>query len=260
MNLELMKKSVLGIVPTRFHLPLRFLYERVTGNLEPEMLLLDQVIGSRKLVVDVGANFGIYSYHLARMGKDVEAFEPLPRCASTITAYRSPRIRVHKVALSSATGTLKLFTPVIKGVPYTAWSSFTPVVGPHETREVPVRALDDYSFEDISLVKIDVEGHELEVLKGAVQTLSREQPVVLIEIEQRHLQIPIKEVFAFLLELGYAGFFHEAGRLRPLSDFVCEVHQTPFLGDVHNPAYVNNFLFLPEHAPVPMLHRGGNNR
>ena len=197
MNLELLKKIALGIVPARFQLPVRFRYEQLIGRLEPEMFLLDRLIGSKRLVVDVGANYGLFSYFLAKMGKYVEAFEPLPGCARHISAYRSSRIRVHNVALSSAPGTLRLFTPIIDGVPFPANSSFTPVAGPHESCDVPVRTLDEYSFEDICLVKIDVEGHELEVLKGAAQTLRRERPAILVEIgfvtnprEERRLKDP----------------------------------------------------------------------
>lgn len=251
MNRELVKKIALGIVPLKYQLPLRFHFERLSGNLEPEMFLLDQLVGSRGHVVDVGANYGFFSYYLARMGKSVEAFEPLPGCARSSSAYRSPRIRVHNVALSSAPGTLKLFTPIINGVPYPANSSFSPVAGPHESCDVPVRTLDEYVFEDVCLVKIDVEGHELAVLKGAEQTLRRERPVVLVEIEQRHLKIPIAEVFAYLLSQGFAGYFLVAGKLRPLAEFAYEIHQEPFLEDVNHSNYVNNFLFLPEQVPVP---------
>ncbi|MDW7710826.1 MAG: FkbM family methyltransferase [Deferrisomatales bacterium] len=224
------------------------------------MLMLDRWIGSKPRVVDIGANYGIYSYYLARMGKSVEAFEPLPGCARTISAYRSPRIRVHNVALSSVPGTLRLFTPVVKGAAHTPSSSFAPVAGPHEACMVPVRTLDEYSFEDICLVKIDVEGHELEVLRGATETLHRERPVSLVEIEQGHLAIPITEVFEHVLGQGYAGFFFSRGKVRPLSAFSFEANQHPFLEDVHNPAYVNNFLFLPEGrlgAGAPARKHGG---
>jgi FkbM family methyltransferase len=256
--LETLKKLVLGILPGRFHLPVRFWYEWVTGNLEPEMLLLNQLLGSKRLVVDVGANYGIYSYYLARMGKTVEAFEPLPECVRTMRDHRSPRIRVHNVALSSAVGTLRLFTPVIEGVRYTAWSSLTPPAGPHETREVPVRCLDDYRFEDVCLLKIDVEGHELAVLEGAASTIRREQPIILVEIEQRHLAIPLTAVFDHILGGGYAGFFHLGGKLEPISSFSFAIHQEPFVDDFHNPRYVNNFLFLPKALPLPARLRGGN--
>lgn len=251
MNRELLKKIALGIVPLRYQLPLRFHFERLSGNLEPEMFLLEQLLGSKRLAIDVGANCGFFSYYLARMGKSVEAFEPLPICARAISAFRSPRIQVHNVALSSASGTLRLFTPVFNGVPYPACSTFTPVAGPHESCEVPVRTLDEFAFRDLCLVKIDVEGHELAVLKGAEQTLRRERPVVLVEIEQRHLNIPMAEVFAYLLAQRFKGYFLVAGKLRPLAEFAYEIHQEPFLEDVNHPNYVNNFLFLPEQAAVP---------
>lgn len=249
MNIEWVKKFIFATVPARFQLPLRFRYERWLGRLEPEMLLLGQLLGSKPLAVDIGANFGPYCYCLARLGKRVEAFEPLPEIARTLGAYRSPLIRVHNVALSSAAGTLQLYTPIFDGVPYPACSTFTPVEGPHETCSVPVRTLDSFAFADICLVKIDVEGHELEVLRGAVDTLRREQPLLLVEIEQRHLRFPMAEVFDFIQALGYAGWFLAAGRLRPLAEFAYESHQQPFLADVNNPAYVNNFFFLPEGSP-----------
>jgi FkbM family methyltransferase len=260
MNFELLKKRFLGLVPVRYQLPLRFSYERLAGHLEPEMLLLEQLIGRKKRVIDVGANYGFYSYFLAKIGKSIEAFEPLPLCAASISAYRSPRINVHNVALSSKPGTLRLFTPIINGVPYPANSSFSVIAGPYESCEVPVRTLDEYSFDDVCLVKIDVEGHELEVLKGAAQTLRRERPVILVEIEQRHLQIPMNDVFAYLMAEEYSGFFLDSGRLRPLSEFVYDIHQLPFLEDVNNPTYVNNFLFLPGGLPAPPLLRSADKR
>lgn len=246
---EIFKKVVLGLTPLRYQLPLRFHYERLIGRLEPEMEILGDLLGSKKLVVDVGANVGLFSYFLSKMGKDVEAFEPLPECANAIDAYRSSRIRVHNIALSSKSGALKLYTPLINGIPYPGNSSFTAVEGPHESREVSVQTLDQYHYENVCLIKIDVEGHELDVLKGATQTLSRERPVLLVEIEQRHLQIPMAEVFAYVLEQRYNGFFLFSGKLIPLSDFVHEIHQD--VGNIHSPDYINNFIFLPEETPVP---------
>ena len=90
---EIFKKIVLRLTPVRYQLPLRFQYERLIGRLEPEMDILNDLLGSKKLVVDVGANVGLFSYFLSKMGKDVEAFEPLPECAHAISAYRSPCIR-----------------------------------------------------------------------------------------------------------------------------------------------------------------------
>ena len=55
-----------------------------------------------------------------------------------------------------------------------------------ETIRVPLRTLDSYNLSNIGFIKIDVEGHELDVLRGAEVTLRRDQPNLLIEIENRH--------------------------------------------------------------------------
>jgi hypothetical protein len=67
----------------------------------------------------------------------------------------------------------------------------------------------------ISFVKIDVEGHELEVLRGGIETLRRHRPNLLIEIEQRHSPVPIFHTLDFLASLGYAGEFLDDKRHTP---------------------------------------------
>uniref|UniRef100_UPI001916C781 FkbM family methyltransferase n=1 Tax=Mycobacterium paraintracellulare TaxID=1138383 RepID=UPI001916C781 len=47
--------------------------------------------------------------------------------------------------------------------------------------DVPVKRLDDLHLDDIGLIKIDVEGHELAVLRGATQTLTRNRPAIVVE-------------------------------------------------------------------------------
>lgn len=107
-----------------------------------------------------------------------------------------------------------------------------------------VTTLDDYFGEKrdrpVKLIKCDVEGHELEVFKGARVILEQDQPVLLFECEGRHRSGGIDEVFTYLLELGYEGFFIDGKQERPLSEFNEQQHQVPG----HKP-YLNNFLFLP---------------
>jgi FkbM family methyltransferase len=52
---------------------------------------------------------------------------------------------------------------------------------------VPLRTLDCYSLEDLSFVKIDVEGHEVEFLRGAAHLIRRERPHLLVEVGEKHL-------------------------------------------------------------------------
>ena len=90
-------------------------------------------------------------------------------------------------------------------------------------------------------MKIDVEGHELEVLRGASRTIAKCQPNLLVEIEQRHLSEPMSTVFHYLEERGYQGFFVEDRALHPIAEFLPERHQQ--LENEYSPRYINNFLF-----------------
>jgi hypothetical protein len=80
------------------------------------------------------------------------------------------------------------------------------------------------SFQDVSFIKIDVEGHELSVLEGGVRTIANNRPVLWVEIEQRHLSRPMSDVFEFIKSLGYDGGFYD-GTFQPLEKFRYEIHQ-----------------------------------
>jgi hypothetical protein len=120
---------------------------------------------------------------------------------------------------------------------------------PFEKRVVHVNTLDSYHFDDVDLIKIDVEGHELAVIEGAVDTILRCKPHLIIEIEQRHISKPIDEIFDFILQQGYDGFFLSNGSLNPLSKFSHSVNQEPYLDEVSQKLYVNNFIFKPISEP-----------
>jgi FkbM family methyltransferase len=115
---------------------------------------------------------------------------------------------------------------------------------------VPTMRLDDYDLQDVSLIKVDVEGHELAVLQGAERTLRRSMPNLLVEIEERHRAGGIRDVSAFLARLGYEGFFILDDQVHPLQRFDETVHQSPAnigswkQGWKRRGVYVNNFFFL----------------
>ena len=75
---------------------------------------------------------------------------------------------------------------------------------------------------------------------------------MLVEIEQRHVQNDISNVFEQVMMLDYAGFFLFEGRLRRISEFRYELHQQPFLSDVMSNSYINNFIFVSKSG---YLHR-----
>lgn len=193
--------------------------------------------------MDVGANLGVFTYALWRLGCQVEAFEPVPEFAARIRVFGRHRIQVHQVALSAAAGVARLAFPREGSVVDLGRGSLSPPEKRTDQIEVPLRTLDEYQFSDVSFVKIDVEGHELDVLRGAADTIARWRPTFLIEIEQRHLSFPMTRVFQHLADLGYRGSFLDGSVVRSISAFSYEQHQQAWLHDVYSPRYVNNFFF-----------------
>jgi len=86
----------------------------------------------------------------------------------------------------------------------------------------------------------------LTVLVGAVETIKRTKPILIVEIEQRHLHIPMTEVFDYIRTLGYRGMFLVDDRWVCLDQFVFARHQEPYLECVWDSRYVNNFVFVPQ--------------
>src|SRR5262249_4139224 len=142
-------------------------------------------------------------------------------------------------------GTQRLYVPAEEGRLDYDRDNLTPPNARANSIEIPIKTLDEYGLENVWFMKVDVEGHELDVLKGAQATLERCRPNLLVEIEQRHVSFPMNRVFEHLEGLGYRGHFCYRGALRPLSEFSPRQHQEALLPDVFSPDYVNNFLFLP---------------
>lgn len=228
---------------------------------EPELHEVEHLVRPGTIAVDAGAHFGAYSFVLARLvGNDgrVIAIEPIAEDAELIArAARTLRLPISVVccALSSGTGEATLRVPRLGGAQKTALATLgeTAQTGDAvdvESRRVPVQRLDDVLRDmdrPVSFVKIDVEGHELEVLDGAKQTLAEHRPNILIEINHDLGDRPVETVFDRILAHGYRGEFLEAGRFRrPLSTFDVERHQVAAADHVLSREYVNNFIFLPE--------------
>jgi len=240
------KRAASTSVPPRWQLPLRYHQMRLAGDLEPEMDYLKDWVRPGSWAIDVGANHGLYSYALTKLGLQVEAFEPQPWCVRTLEAWARGRVNVHQVGLSDEDTTLTLHLPVVAGTRFTGYASFGEVEGDTEQISVPVHRLDGFKFDDVSFVKIDVEGHELSVLRGAEQTLERNRPTLLVEIEERHLASgSIGEVFAYVEALGYQGQYLLDRSWHPLEAFSVERLQLARLQGDETAPYVNNFLFRP---------------
>ena len=229
-------------------MPAKYWYGRLSGGLEDEMKFLQYLIKPQDRVVDVGGNRGVYAYRLWHLGAQVEVFEPNPVCFNVLCAWANgkQRVRLHRVALSNQSGSANLHIPVDgAGLEHDASASIERA-GFGQSRDEPValQTLDSFNLDRVSLIKIDVEGHEYSVVEGAAATVLGSRPALLIEIEQRHSGRAIEEVFAKVQGFGYQGFFLDGGRLVGIDNFVRSRHQSMTNFGTHGGVYVNNFLFL----------------
>lgn len=201
------------------------------------------------VAIDVGAHKGGYTAWMAhRVGPRgrVLAFEPQMRVAgptaASLAAAGLSSARVYAAAVSDTSGIARLAF-----VPSTAHGATLNGLDLPEAQsmDVPTVALDDIVEEDrvprLDFVKIDVEGHEMSVLRGLSRSIDRFHPPLLVEIEARLHESgddPIEDARALLAPKGYEAFFFTRDRMLPLSEFRARDHQTYGQG-----YYSNNFLF-----------------
>jgi FkbM family methyltransferase len=153
-------------------------------------------------------------------------------------------VRVENVALSARSGSGTLFVP--EGVGRDALATLSSAHRKDDAVGTAVRLepLDLYQLQGVGFIKVDVEGHEFELLRGAEHTLARCMPTLLVEIEQVFHDRPILRIFDWLRERGYDGWFRRQARWWPLSTFDAVRDQRADV-PVKSTRYVNNFVFTP---------------
>jgi FkbM family methyltransferase len=213
---------------------------------EPELALLPFLADRNKLSLDIGANKGVYSWMLARCSRKVHAFEPNPKLFRILSRIAGGRITVSPYALADVSGTAMLRIPGSDRQGYSNQGSSLSAVkvsNNYAEIEVETRRLDDLALRDIGFMKIDVEGFEQAVLAGAADTIRRERPNLLIEMEQRHTRQPIEDSIRAVEQMGYTGLFLNRGIMCGITAFDPEaMHRQA----VDQPGYVFNFIFIPK--------------
>jgi FkbM family methyltransferase len=160
--------------------------------IEPEIGRLARFVPADGVAIDAGANAGLYSYGLSRFCKKVHSFEINPAHCIMLQNLALNNVEIYGLGLSNAPGEKTLYTPVhTSGMVLESWASLEPGNCPSareylETR-VRVLPLDEFNFTECAFLKIDVEGHELQVLEGAENTLLRTRPRILIEVRDSNL-------------------------------------------------------------------------
>lgn len=228
-------------------LMLRSNLERRRG--EPELNVAIELSTMARTAIDIGANRGVYSYWFAKRAQHCIAFEPNPDCAELLRRGLPASVEVHQAALSDADGSADLTIPIMAGEENSYRSSLQEASsGSSRTVSVRTATLDSFTISEVDLIKIDVEGHEIETLAGAAETLRRHLPTVVIEAEERHRPGAVDVVRSTFERLDYSGYFLFDGKAHPISEFEVEIHQIPpSSAGARTATYANNFIFVPKH-------------
>lgn len=226
-------------------------FRRLRALAEPELRLVPRLLRPGGVAVDVGSHSGAYAYEMARGGRaQTIAFEPNPDLHPCPEAARARPYLLLPFALSDHCGSAVMRVPVTGGIRRFGRSSISGrnrfcTASLHRELPVLTRTLDSFGLPEVGFVKIDVEGHELAVLRGAEAVIERDRPNFLIEAERRHNPSSPWAVFRFFRRRGYAGFLLSFGKLRPLRAFRRSRGAVRAAPIWRGPAF-NNFVFLPE--------------
>ena len=186
---------------------------------DKDIELLKPYITRKGKIIDIGANLGIFSIIYSQVYPYTQfiCFEPTPHiaehCGNNLTKVGLP-FTMYQTALSNRNDVAHFRVGTMHQTNKLAVDGI----------EVEVRELDTYNFTDVAVIKIDVEGHELEVLQGARNTIVNQQPIIILEY---HPEADSAAIFDFIEELEY--------------DII-------FLEGQFNAGQCNHFLLKPNHT------------
>ena len=225
----------------------RRLKRSIKKNYEKELQIIDQFRDKSKDALDIGVYRGVYSYKLSQHFKKIHSFEPNPLLFPYLEKNLNKiisNIKLHNLALSNTNGVTELKLPLrsnsifqdnIEELFQLGAATMHPKNKIENYKRVPIKIkkLDDIKIENkIGLIKIDVEGHEKNVIQGGLETIKKNKPILLVEIEERHTKTPVIDTIKFINEIGYKAFISKEKNLIDIEK----------INDYSNE---NNFFFVP---------------
>lgn len=167
-------------------------------------------------MLDIGANIGTHSIFYAQFGH-VHCFEPNPIAFECLKHnMRNTDATLYNLAVGSVEHNIQLTTPEEDnpGTTYTLLGG-----------DIPVIPIDSLNLEQCNFIKIDVEGDELEVLRGATSTILKYKPVMIIECNPQTLarkRVMPNDLVSFIHILGYTCNIHPSNNTP--CELLCEPH------------------------------------
>lgn len=185
---------------------------------EPHMhAIFQKYIKPTSVVIECGCHIGTHTVKMASMCSKLYGFEPMPTTfevlKKNITLNNLNNVILHKKGVADKEGTTKYSwipadNPGGSGLENNPMGKPSWIESTTENIEVELTTIDSLNLEKLDFMKVDVEGYEILVIKGAMNTIQRCRPVISMEVWKDHnngvdLQYT-KETFKDLLDLGYS--------------------------------------------------------
>lgn len=233
---------LLGFKNYLFVFSLFKIYTLKRDKQEKDFFQFLSLIPENSIVLDIGANIGIMTVHLARSlkGSIVYSFEPMPNNIEAfkriIRYFKLKNVELFEVALGNSEGEVEMVMPVVDSVKMQGLShvihSSIPENNDGIRCKVPLKMLDTLdklknTAQPVRAIKIDVENFEYFVLEGARALLTKNKPLVYAELWDNDNR---KQCFELFRQLHYNTFIvinHKLVEFNPVN------HKT------------QNFIFIP---------------
>ena len=190
--------------------------EKIQNLGRVEFRMMQPYLKNFRTCLDIGANIGITTLRFAKHFENVHSFEPLTYKFLVENTKDLPNVKTHECAVSNKDGTIEIYpnpkNSMLGIIPDKFNKRFIEkrYTGKNadfkNTETVPVKCvtIDSFNFNDVDLIKIDVEGHILPVVKGMIQTLTNNSPIVQVEMFDVPDFIKMnQEVHNIFQKLGY---------------------------------------------------------
>lgn len=159
----------------------------------------------RRTAIDVGGNVGLMTRRYAAAFNHVHSFEPVTENFSCLyyNTEDLDNVTVYKQGLGETQKEVEIVLPY-STTSCGSWSitDFKNNKEEKRSESINITTLDSYNFKDVDFIKLDIQGYEMQVLEGAVNTLKEYKPTLLIETKSagKDMSLPIGR---FIAQFGY---------------------------------------------------------
>jgi FkbM family methyltransferase len=182
-----------------------------------QIKILNMLVDPCKISLDIGAHYGVMTYFLAKKSKHVYAYEPNAECFDFMVQSAASNVSVICKGVSDQIGDREFYIACLDNIDCSGMGSFHRYTLPriakeHNVRVIKTTFIDNEGYSDVGFIKIDTEGHEINVINGALALINSEKPNLMVEIRKENA-----DLINYIMELGYNGYVMKDNSLETIT-------------------------------------------